>query len=72
MPSDASARRVLSFTMGIASIFDLTGATIYRLVRPCLPASQETGTDADPFSSALSTIVAAHRDAVLRAPDTTA
>jgi hypothetical protein len=69
MPSDRSTRRVLSFTMGIASIFDLTGVTVYRIIRPSLPASPPEGTDADPFKSAMSTIMAAHQDAVLRAHD---
>lgn len=69
MPTDRSARRVLSFTMGIASIFDLTGATIYRIIRPSLPASPPEGTDADPFKSAMSTIMAAHHDVVMRARD---
>ncbi len=69
MPTDRSTRRVLSLTMGIASIFDLTGATIYRIIRPSLPATPPEGTDADPFRSAMSTIMAAHHDAVLRAHD---
>jgi hypothetical protein len=69
MPTNRSTRRVLSFTMGIASIFDLTGATIYRIIRPSLPASPPEGSDADPFTSAMSTIMAAHREAVMRAHD---
>jgi hypothetical protein len=55
--------------MGVASIFDLTGVTVYRIIRPSLPASPPEGTDADPFKSAMSTIMAAHQDAVLRAHD---
>ncbi len=31
------ARGVLAFTMGIASVFDLTGTTVYRTMRGVLP-----------------------------------
>jgi len=66
MPTDASARRVLSFTMGIAAIFDLTGAVIYRAIRPRIPECSPPMADADPFRSAMRTIMSAHRDAVVR------
>jgi hypothetical protein len=69
MRTDSPARRIRSLTLGITSIFDLTGATIYRIIRPSLPASPPAGPDADPFKSAMSTIMAAHQDAVVRAHD---
>ncbi|HEY2552052.1 MAG TPA: hypothetical protein VGI64_15905 [Streptosporangiaceae bacterium] len=69
MRTDRPDRRALAFTMGVAAIFDLTGATIYRIIRPRLPATPPRGTDADPFTSAMSTIMAAHHEAVLRAHD---
>ena len=68
MRTDRSARRTLAFTMGIAAIFDRTGAAIDRIIRPSLPATPPRGTDAAPFTSAMSTIMAAH-EAVLRAHD---
>jgi hypothetical protein len=59
-----SARRVLATAMGIAAIFDLTGTTVYRTMRPVLPPSPPKSDDQDLFLSAMSTIMAAHRDAV--------
>jgi len=55
--------------MGIAAVFDLTGTTVYRTMRPVLPPSPPSQDDQDPFVSAMSTIMAAHRDAVGRAHD---
>jgi hypothetical protein len=49
--------------MGIAAIFDLTGTTVYRTMRPVLPPSPPNTDDPDPFVSAMSTIMAAHREA---------
>jgi hypothetical protein len=67
MRTDRSARRVLAFTMGIAAIFDLTGAVTYRVLHPTLPDPPKR--DADPFQSAMGTILSAHRDAVTRKRD---
>jgi hypothetical protein len=53
--------------MGIAAIFDLTGSTLYRTMRPVLPPSQPRD-EGDPFSAAMSTIMAAQPDAVAGAP----
>jgi len=53
--------------MSIAAIFDLTGMTVYRTMRPVLPPSPPRQDDQDPFLSALSTIMAAHPEAVARA-----
>jgi hypothetical protein len=66
MPTNRSARRVLAFAMGIAAIFDLTGAALYRTMRPVLPPSPLRDGH-DPFTSALSTIMAAKPDAASRA-----
>jgi hypothetical protein len=54
--------------MGIAAIFDLTGSTLYRTMRPVLPPSPPRD-EGDPFSSAMSTIMAAQPDSVTRAPE---
>jgi hypothetical protein len=69
MPTDRSARRVLSIAMGIAAIFDLTGMTVYSTMRPVLPPSPPRADDQDPFGSAMSTIMSAHREAAGRARD---
>jgi hypothetical protein len=53
--------------MGIAAIFDLTGLTVYRTMRPVLPPSPPSADDQDPFGSAMSTITSAHREAAGRA-----
>jgi hypothetical protein len=68
MPTNRSARRVLSFAMGIAAIFDLTGTTLYRTMRPVLPPSPPRDPQ-DPFSAAMSTIMTAQPEAVSRARD---
>jgi hypothetical protein len=49
--------------MGIAAIFDLTGTTVYRTMRPVLPPSPPRD-DQDPFSAAMSTIMTAQPEAV--------
>ena len=69
MPTDRSARRVLSVAMGIAAIFDLTGMTVYRTMRPVLPPSPPQADDEDPFGSAMSTIMSVHHEAAGRARD---
>ena len=69
MPTDRSGRRVLSFTMGLSGIFDLTGATIVRIVRPNLPEPPPIGSRPDPFGSAMDTIMAAHREVMGRTRD---
>ncbi len=66
MPTQGSARRVLSVSVGISAIFDVTGATVLRLVRRSLPAPPEPGSRPDPFRAAMDTIMAAHREV---APD---
>jgi hypothetical protein len=69
MPTDRSGRRVLSFTMGLSSIFDLTGVAIYRMVRPNLPEPPPIGSRPDPFRSAMDTIMAAHREVIMHTHD---
>lgn len=69
MPTDRSGRRVLSFTMGLSSIFDITGATIVRIVRPELPEPPPIGSRPDPFGSAMDTIMAAHREVMMGTRD---
>ncbi len=69
MPTDRSARRVLSAALGIAAIFDLTGMTVYKAMRPVLPPSQPHGADDEPFAAALSMIMAARPQAAERLHD---
>lgn len=66
MPTERSARRVLGVAMGIAAIFDLTGTTVYRAMCPVMPP-RPLREDEDPFRSAMSTIMAAHRETAGRA-----
>ena len=69
MPTDRSARRVLSAALGIAAIFDLTGMTVYQRMRPVLPPSEPRGADDEPFAAALSTIMAARPKSAGRVHD---
>jgi hypothetical protein len=69
MPTDRPGRRVLSFTMGISAIFDLTGVAIFRAVRPTLPEPPPARSRPDPFRSAMDTIMAAHREVIVRTHD---
>lgn len=64
MPTDRSARRILSITTGIAAIFDVTGTTVYRAMRPVLPPGQRPGNRPDPVREAMQMIAAAHQEAV--------
>jgi hypothetical protein len=74
MPTVRSPRRarfpgvrgVLAFSMGIAAIFDLTGATVYRTMRGVLPPPPPSEDDgSDPFRAAMGTIISSHRDALV-------
>jgi hypothetical protein len=69
MPTQRSGRRVLAFKLGMSAIFDLTGATIFRVVRQVLPEPPPPGSRPDPFRSAMDTIMAAHREVAVRARD---
>jgi hypothetical protein len=62
MPPVWSPRRVLAFRLGISAIFDVTGATVLRLVRRSLPEPPDPGSRPDPFVAAMDTIMAAHRE----------
>jgi hypothetical protein len=68
MPTDVRARWVLSLRLGISAILDLTGTTIFRVVRPGLPDPPPRGSRPDPFRAATDTIMAAHREVVVQAP----
>lgn len=69
MPTEGPARWVLSIRLGISAILDLTGTTIFRVVRPGLPEPPPRGSRPDPFRAATDTIMAAHREVVVQAPD---
>jgi hypothetical protein len=63
-------RGALAFAAGIAAIFDVTGATVYRTMRgvlPPAPAREDDGVD--PFRAAMHTIVSSHHDAMVAAAD---
>jgi hypothetical protein len=62
MPTVGSARRVLSFAMGICAIFDVTGARVFQLARGSLPEPPPPGSRPDPFLAAMETIMAARRE----------
>jgi len=69
MPTERSARRVLSAALGIAAIFDLTGMTVYHRMRPVLPPSRPRAGDDELFAAALSTIMAARPQKAERVHD---
>lgn len=60
---------MLSFTMGLSALFDITGATIVRIVRPELPEPPPARSRPDPFRSAMDTIMAAHHEVMGRTRD---
>ena len=64
MPTDRSGRRGQSFTLGLSAIFDLTGATIFRMAAWSLPEPPPVRARPDPFRSAMDTIMAAHREVI--------
>jgi hypothetical protein len=68
MPRVGSARRVLSISMGISAIFDVTGASVLRLVRRSLPEPPPPGSRPDPFQAAMDTIMEAHREVAPHGP----
>jgi hypothetical protein len=68
MPTEGPARWVLSLRLGISAILDLTGTTIFRVVRPGLPDPPPRGSRPDPFRAATDTIMAAHREVVVQTP----
>jgi hypothetical protein len=67
MPTDG--RRVLSISLGISAIFDVTGATVLRLVRRSLPEPPDPGSRPDPFQAAMDTIMEARREVAPHARD---
>ena len=57
---------MLAFVMGIAAIFDLTGATVYRTMRGVLPPPPPHDDDgSDPFRAAMHAIISSHHDAMV-------
>ncbi|MCW2906413.1 MAG: hypothetical protein JWL68_1202 [Actinomycetia bacterium] len=65
MLTDRSAGRIRAFALGAATLFDITGAVIYRALRAEMP---EPGTvpSEGPFQLATKTIEDAHSEAVMR------
>lgn len=62
-------RGILAATMGIAAIFDLTGATVYRNMRGVLPPPPPADDDGDPFRAAMAAIIGEYHDATVDARD---
>jgi hypothetical protein len=67
MPTDKSARRILSAVMGITAIFDPTGMTVYQRMRPVMPPSSPR--DEDPFAAAMATVMFARPQSAAPARD---
>jgi hypothetical protein len=66
MPTDRSARRILAFALGAASLFDITGAILYRALRDQLPEPGQAAQEG-PFQTATKIIQQAHSEALMRA-----
>jgi hypothetical protein len=75
MLPDQPIRRVPSFVLGIATIFDLTGVAVFRLLHhsqrnpPRKPAQRNL--DAGAFAAAAAEIQSAYREAMMHAGDNT-
>ena len=66
MPTDRSAGRLRAFAFGAATLFDITGAVIYRALRAEMPEPGNVPPEG-PFQLATKTIEDAHSEAVMRA-----
>jgi hypothetical protein len=69
MPTDRSAGRIRAFAFGAATLFDITGAVIYRALRAEMPEPGKVPSEG-PFELATKTIEDAHSEAVMRATRT--
>jgi hypothetical protein len=69
MPTDRSAGRIRAFSFGAATLFDITGAVIYRALRAEMPESADVPSEGA-FALATKTIEDAHSEAVMRATRT--
>ncbi|HEY5352875.1 MAG TPA: hypothetical protein VIK57_10505 [Streptosporangiaceae bacterium] len=69
MPTDRSAGRIRAFAFGAATLFDITGAVIYRALRAEMPEPGKAPSEG-PFELATKTIEDAHSEAVMRATRT--
>jgi hypothetical protein len=69
MPTDRSAGRIRAFAFGAATLFDITGAVIYRALRAEMPEPGKAPSEG-PFQVATKTIEDAHSEAVMRAART--
>jgi hypothetical protein len=69
MPTDRSAGRIRAFAFGAATLFDITGAVIYRALRAEMPDPGAVPAEG-PFQLATKTIEDAHSEAVMRATKT--
>lgn len=75
MAPDRPMRGVSSFVLGIATIFDLTGVAVFRLLRhgqrnpPRRPAQRNL--DACAFTAAAAEIQSAYQEVMMRAGDDT-
>jgi hypothetical protein len=69
MPTDRSAGRIRAFAFGAATLFDITGAVIYRALRAEMPEPGEAPAEGA-FQLATKTIEDAYSEAVMRATRT--
>jgi hypothetical protein len=65
MPTDRSAGRIRAFAFGAATLFDITGAVLYRTLRAEMPGPGEVPAE-DAFQLATKTIEDAYSEAVMR------
>ena len=65
MPTDRSAGRIRAFAFGAATLFDITGAVIYRALRAEMPEPGEAPAKGA-FQLATKTIEDAYSEAVMR------
>jgi hypothetical protein len=69
MPPDRSAGRIRAFAFGAATLFDITGAVIYRALRAEMPEPGDPPAEGA-FQLATKTIEGAYSEAVMRATTT--
>lgn len=74
MLPDRPIRRVPSFMLGIAAIFDLTGVAVFRRLRTSLPGAArpaQRSLAAGAFAAATAEIQSAYREVMMHAGDST-
>jgi hypothetical protein len=72
MLTDRPARGVSGFMLGIAAVFDITGAAAFRMLRQALPGTAgdspgKQGSESGAFESATAVIQSAYRETIMLA-----